>query len=67
MSNVEKGDEDEDTTSTTRAFVCEQQRLRVPATSDAGKKLKSFHDQIVELSKSHIRTQLTLFDPCPDS
>lgn len=39
-------------TFTARSFVYEQQRLMVPATSDQGSKLKDFHDQIVELSKS---------------
>ena len=39
-------------TSTTRSFVCEQQRLRVPATDAAATKLKDFHDQIVELKNA---------------
>lgn len=57
---VDEGDEghEDEATRTTRAFVCEQQRLRVPATSDAAAKLKEFHDQIVELSESHARSSL---------
>ena len=54
MANAEEEDGCEDgeqATSTTRSYVCEQQRLRVPATADAGQKLKDFHDQMVELSK----------------
>ena len=48
--NAEDTNADEDGTRTTRSFVCEQQRLQCPATSDPGTKLKFFHDQIVELS-----------------
>ena len=54
---AEGAGEDEDEgmgrTSTTRSFVCEQQRLRVPATNAASTKLKDFHDQIVELSECY--------------
>lgn len=40
-------------TSTTRSFVCEQQRLRVPATDAAATKMKDFRDQLGELSECH--------------
>ena len=53
-------EQDDYATSTTRSFVCEQQRLQVPATSEAGTKLKAFHDQIVELSKSLIYPPIPL-------
>jgi hypothetical protein len=55
-ANAEDGDEvkDDSSTFTTRSFVCEQQRLGVPANGAAGTKLKDFHDQIVELSVSLI-------------
>lgn len=54
MANATEEDsckEGEQATFTTRSFVCEQQRLGVPATADAGRKLKDFHDQMVELSE----------------
>lgn len=53
-ADAEEAEEDKDgenKTSTTRSFVCEQQRLRVPATEGPSAKLKDFHDQIVELSQ----------------
>ena len=66
----DEGDEDKEggSTSTTRTFVCEQQHLRVPATSAAGSKLKDFHDQMVDLSKSLIQSNpsnLQCFCPIP--
>jgi len=68
------GDEVEDgsSTFTTRSFVCEQQRLRVPANGAAGTKLRDFHDQIIELSMSLIQpsaycspTQFLILCPFP--
>ena len=67
-ADAEEGeDEDEgmDKTSTTRSFVCEQQRLRVPATEAASTKLKDFHDQIVELSECRASSNtLCALVPC---
>ena len=55
-------------TSTTRSFVCEQQRLRIPATEAASTKLKDFHDQIVELSECRASSNtLCTLVPCHDS
>ena len=51
-ANTEEGERGEEgRTFTTRSFVCEQQQLRVPATSAPAAKLKNFHEQMVELSK----------------
>jgi hypothetical protein len=58
-------DDAEYSSSTTRSFVCEQQRLRVPATSDPGTKLKMFHDQVVELSTLHSAYQRFLDSASP--
>ena len=55
-----EGDDDDDVTKTTRSFVCEQQRLRVPANSDPAAKLQLFHLQVVELSKHQITTPCLL-------
>ena len=70
-ADAEEAEEDNDgenKTSTTRSFVCEQQRLRVPATEGPSAKLKDFHDQIVELSqcRASLNTLGTLC-PCLDS
>lgn len=53
-ADAEEGEGEEmGKTSTTRSYVAEQQRLRVPATDAAATKLKDFHDQIAELSECH--------------